>query len=102
MRERRADGDPLLLPAGQLRRMRAAPLEQAHALEELVGATIARSARLAAQRERGRDQVVSGQLRRQHQAVVLVGVAERSRAVGGELPCRQLREVAAERADDAR
>ena len=35
--ERRADGDPLLLAAGQLGRMRAPTVEQSHALEQLVG-----------------------------------------------------------------
>src|SRR5207237_32287 len=77
---RGAHGDALLLAPRKLSWSRAAPVGEPDALEELVGACEPGRRRNAAQTERQRDELASGELGCERARVVLVGVADRRRA----------------------
>ena len=101
MGERRAERDPLLLAARELAGVRVGAIAQADPLEELVGSGEALLLRDALQAERDRDQLLGGQLAGKRAPVVLVGVAERRRAVVGEATLRERAELQARDADAA-
>ena len=103
VRERGADRDALLLPARELARKRVAPVEQADALEQPCPrvALAPRRGRRRAARAAAPTSSRAGQLRRERARVVLVGVAERARAVFEERAAAQRAQVVAEHADGA-
>ena len=98
MRERGAQRDALLLAAGELAGQRIALVGEADALEQTVGGAPALGALDAEQVEAQRDELARGQLGRERALVVLVGVAERARAVVDE---RRGRAACADRARNA-
>ena len=102
VRERRTDRDALLLAAGELRGQRIAPVEEADALEQVVGDALPLHALDTEQRKPERDELPRGQLRREGAGIVLIGVAERARPVLDEPPAAQGAQVVAEDADRAR
>ena len=77
MRERGADRDTLLLSAGELAGTRVAPVEQADAVEQLVGRALALVRGKPEQAEPEADLLPRRELGRERARVVLVGVAER-------------------------
>jgi hypothetical protein len=101
VRQRRADGEPLLLSARELVRARAAAVAEADPGEQLVGPGRALSPPLAAQAELQRDQLAGRQLGRERPRVVLVGITERRGPVVRQLLRTQLRQLRAEDADRA-
>ena len=102
MRQGRADRDALLLAARQLRRAGVALAEQADALEQPVGGACLLRLGRAAQSEPERDELAGRELRRERARVVLIGIPERARAVGGERPPAQRAQILPEDAHRSR
>jgi hypothetical protein len=96
VRERRAEGDALLLPARELARKRVAAVRQPDALEELVRARVPVAGRRAGEAELEADELPRRELLRECAPVVLLRVAERARAVLGEPTAAQPAQVDAE------
>ena len=101
-RERSAERDALLLAAGELTRMRVAAAGQAHPGEQLVRARVAPGAWLPREAELHADELARRQLARERTPVMLVGVADRARAVAGSLPPSEHRNVRSGDGDGAR
>ena len=101
-RERSAQRDPLLLAPGELTRMRVAAAGQTHPGEQLVRARVAPGAWLPREAELHADELARRQLARERTPVVLVGVADRARAVAGCLPPSEHRNVRSGDGDGAR
>src|SRR5581483_4130157 len=101
VRECRAERDPLLLTARELRRPPVALVREADAREEVVGTCEPCVLGRAAQPELERDELARRELGRERAAVVLVDVAELGRAVLREPARRQLAEILAEHAHGA-
>src|SRR5262249_2699623 len=80
-RERRADGDALLLTAGELPRPRAAAIAEPDALEQLVGGAFGLARVAAEQTELEPDRVAAREVGRERAGAVLV---EQAGPLGGE------------------
>ena len=102
VRERRAQGDALLLAARELARQRVGAVGEADALEQPLGGSRALLRLHAEQVEAKRDELARAQLRRERARVVLVRVAERARAVLGEPAAPQRAQVVLEHAHGSR
>src|SRR5581483_4191988 len=102
VRERGTDRDALLLAAAELARQRIPAVEQTHALEQTVGDSLALRTRSAEQGEPQRDELARRELRLERPRVVLVGVAQRVRAVLEQRPAAQRAQVVVEDAHAAR
>ncbi len=101
VRQRGAEGDPLLLATGELAREGTSPVAQADSLEQAVSARETLRLPGALEPERHRDQLLRSQLAGQRPPVVLVGVAERSGPVVGQAPLGQRSELDARDDDGA-
>src|SRR5439155_2420708 len=99
--ERGANRDPLLLAARELRRQRAAAVEQTDAFEQAVREALADRALVTEERKPERDELAHGQLGRERVSVMLIGVAQRLRAVLPERAATQRTQVVAEDAHRA-
>src|SRR5439155_15190791 len=102
MSERRAEGDALLLAAGELERPRILAFREADALEELVRPLEPAASRLAEQGELKRDELARGELGSERPRVVLVDIAEHSGAVLAKRASADLPQVRAEDVDGPR
>src|SRR5829696_2761548 len=101
MRQRSADGDPLLLAARKLAGAAQALVRETDALEELVGSLPSHRPLGARQSELERDQVSGGQVRIEGARVMLLDIAQEPRAVLGEPTTSKLAHVPAEHGDHA-
>ena len=99
--DRGREGDPLLLAAGQLARVRITARSQADAFEQLVRAGLPPRRRLTGEAELDADELARGQLAGEGAPVVLVGVAERARAEASRRPGAERRDVDVRHADRA-
>jgi hypothetical protein len=102
VRERGADGDPLLLSTRKLAGAAQALVCETDALEELVGSLLSRRPLGARQSELKSDQVSGSQVRIEGTRVMLLDVAQEARAVLGEPTTPKLADVPAEDRDQAR
>src|SRR5581483_4660165 len=100
--ERGADGDALLLAARELARQRVRPAGEPHPLEQPRSHALPLASVDTLQREAKPDELARRQLRLEGAVVVLVGVAERPRAVVAQTAPAQRAQVVAEDADAAR